>query len=321
SDNLYLNWPPDNDPREKQSFFWFHDHVEGFTSANVYKGMVGLYPIYDPVLDPGDETKGLRLPGVRRNRPDGSFIVDYDIPLAFYDCRLDDGVTIHEDCKYGSSGTHPEWWGKTFFQQFPNHGFVGDLFTVNGKAYPVLEVKRRRYRFRMLCASISRIYEFKLMRGTPAPAPGTDGQWQLPNGQQCMRYLQIATDGGLLPAPINRDSIELWPAKRREVIVDFKKYMDGSPTRKGDVVYLVNTMKMTNGRKPDSPDPDYRVPIMKFVIGDNALDRSRIPVIMRPLPPIPPPSVLSTLPRRRFEFERSGSFGGDIEWLINGLPF
>jgi hypothetical protein len=25
-DNLYLNWPAGNDPAEKQSFFWFHDH-------------------------------------------------------------------------------------------------------------------------------------------------------------------------------------------------------------------------------------------------------------------------------------------------------
>ena len=27
---------------------------------------------------------------------------------------------------------HPEWWGKTFYKHFPNHGFVGDIFTVNG---------------------------------------------------------------------------------------------------------------------------------------------------------------------------------------------
>jgi hypothetical protein len=32
---------------EKQSFFWFHDHYMHHTGANVYKGMVGLFPIYD----------------------------------------------------------------------------------------------------------------------------------------------------------------------------------------------------------------------------------------------------------------------------------
>ncbi len=43
-DNLYLNWPAGNDDREKQSFFWFHDHRMDQTGSNVYKGMVGLYP-------------------------------------------------------------------------------------------------------------------------------------------------------------------------------------------------------------------------------------------------------------------------------------
>src|SRR5919112_1510981 len=98
-DNLYLNFPAGNDDREKQSFFWFHDHTADFTGANVYKGMVGLYPIYDPKnnLDAGDETQGLRLPGVRTNHPDGSFDVDFDIPLAIFDVGLDDGVTNHLD--------------------------------------------------------------------------------------------------------------------------------------------------------------------------------------------------------------------------------
>src|SRR6185436_1594081 len=92
-DQLYLGYPAGGDDREKQSFFWFHDHVHGFTGANVYKGMVGLMPIYDPKIDNGDETDktGLQLPGRRENK-DGTFEVKYDIPLAFYDCRLDDGV-------------------------------------------------------------------------------------------------------------------------------------------------------------------------------------------------------------------------------------
>src|SRR4051794_23617859 len=52
-DNLYLGYPAGGDDREKQSFFWFHDHVHGHTGANVYKGMVGLMPLYDPKLDRG----------------------------------------------------------------------------------------------------------------------------------------------------------------------------------------------------------------------------------------------------------------------------
>ena len=180
-DNLYLNWPAGGDDREKQTFFWFHDHRMDHTGSNVYKGMVGLYPIYDPKdgMDMGDETKGLRLPGVRKDNADGSFDVEYDIPLAIYDLRLDDGVTLHQDIHDGmgeflakNPAAHPEWWGKTFFKHFPNHGFVGDIFTVNGTANPVLEVKRRKYRLRFLDASVARIYDFQLMTLDPGPEDG-----------------------------------------------------------------------------------------------------------------------------------------------------
>ncbi len=348
-DQLYLNWPAGGEDCEKQSFFWFHDHRMDHTGSNVYKGMVGLYPIYDPKpmgdkggTDMGDERQGLRLPGVRTDHSDGSFDVDYDIPLAFYDCRLDDGVTIHKDI-HDTAGefkdaknpaTHPKWWGKTFYKHFPSHGFVGDIFTVNGTAYPVLEVKRRRYRFRFLDASVARIYEFKLMSSTKGPKTAVslgydndelEGQYRIPDAQQCMQFTQIASDGGLLPFPLTRDSFELWPAKRREVIIDFTRYLDGTPTTKGDVIYLTNVMKMPNGRMWESstrffPDPAYKVPVLKFVIGDDAPDDSQIPTEMRALPPLP--SNWKTLMDNRLIFEvQRGSAGGETEWLINGQEF
>jgi FtsP/CotA-like multicopper oxidase with cupredoxin domain len=348
-DNLYLNWPAGGDDREKQSFFWFHDHRMDHTGANVYKGMVGLYPIYDPKpmgskggMDIGDERQGLRLPGVRRDNLDGSFDVDYDIPLAFYDVRLDDGVTTHQDMHdtmgefpaAKNPAKHPEWWGKSFFKHFPSHGFVGDIFTVNGTACPVLHVKRRKYRFRFLDASIARIYEFKLMSSTQGPKSATSlgykgdelaGQYRIPDGQQCMKFTQIASDGGLLPFPVTRDSFELWPAKRREVIVDFTRYQDGTPTTPGDVIYLTNVMKMPNGRMWSnssrfSPDPKYKVPVMKIVIGENVPDDSQIPTEMRPLPPLP--SNWQSMLDNRLVFEvQRGSAGGETEWLINGRAF
>jgi FtsP/CotA-like multicopper oxidase with cupredoxin domain len=362
-DNLYLNWPAGGDDREKQSFFWFHDHRMDHTGANVYKGMVGLFPIYDPkdysssggpkgMYDGGDETQGLRLPGVRTNNPDGTFDVDYDIPLAFYDTRLDDGVTMHQDIhdtlgeyqapfypNAKNPNAHPEWWGKTFFKHFPNHGFVGDIFTVNGTAYPVLEVERRKYRFRFLDASISRIYEFKLMSSTQGPKASKDlgytgnelqGQYRIPDGQQCMKFTQIADDGGLLPFPIVRDSFELWPAKRREFIVDFTQYQDGTPTSKGDAIYLTDVMKMPDGRmwtnsSRFSPDPAYKVPVLKFVIksGNMATDNSVMPTSTTKLRDLPPlPSDWKNLLNNRLIFEvQRGSAGGEIEWLINGIPF
>jgi FtsP/CotA-like multicopper oxidase with cupredoxin domain len=353
---MYLGYPAGGDDREKQSFFWFHDHVHGHTGANVYKGMVGLMPIYDPVLDAGDErlpAPNLKLPG--RKRPnyvdddpskgyDGTFNVDYDIPLAFYDCRLDDGVTPHKDAHNGNGESHPEWWGKTYFRHFPNHGFVGDVFTVNGTAYPVMHVDRRKYRLRFLDASISRIYEFKLMSSRKGPQAAKDlgytgdelqGQYRLTDAQQCMRWTQIANEGGLMPNAIVRDSFELWPAKRKEFVVDFTKYQDGTPTQPGDVVYLVNVMKMTTGRMWDSADPKFQIPMIKIVIGRDAPDDSVDPLTLPPrkgidtdgftlreTQPLVPnaKSLISGAPT--FELQRGSSNADpETEWLINGQQF
>jgi FtsP/CotA-like multicopper oxidase with cupredoxin domain len=325
--------------------------------------MVGLYPIYDPKngLDMGDERRGLRLPGVRTNHADGSFDVDYDIPLAFYDCLLDDGVTEHHDAhdaEYPFPGdqstslagnpnprTHPEWWGKSFFRHMPSHGFVGDIFTVNGTAYPVLEVKRRKYRFRFLDASIARIYDFSLMSSTNGPQSarslgltGRDlqGQWRIPDGQQCMKFVQVASDGGLLPFAITRDNFELWPAKRREMIIDFTKYMDGSPTSLGDEIYLTNSVTMYDGRMWDrsprdgtvKPDGTDQVPLLKFVIAEAGLapDNSKVPApnqVLRPLPPLPANWQSMMADRKIFEVKRlpANNPVDEFEWGINGEKF
>jgi FtsP/CotA-like multicopper oxidase with cupredoxin domain len=341
TNHMYLGYPAGGDDREKQSFFWFHDHVHGHTGANVYKGMVGLMPIYDPVMDDGDERDrfdsakphALGLPGRRTDNGDGTFDVDYDIPLAFYDCRLDDGVTPHKDAHNGHGETHPEWWGKTYFRHFPNHGFVGDIFTVNGTAYPTLEVKRRKYRLRFLDTSISRIYDFKLMTSSKGPVASKDlgytgdelqGQYRLTDGQQCMKWTQIANEGGLLPSPIVRDNFELWPAKRKEFVVDFTRYQDGSPTKKGDVIYLVDVMKMTTGRMWDNVDPKYQVPVMKIVIGDDPSepDMSIVPTKLRPTQPLVEnyQSLIKGAPT--FELQRGSSNADpETEWLINGQQF
>jgi FtsP/CotA-like multicopper oxidase with cupredoxin domain len=365
-DNQYLNFPAGNDSAEMQSFFWFHDHFMHHTGANVYKGMVALYPIYDPTLDPGDERFGLHLPGVP-NPITGR--TDYDLPFAFYDVRMDDGVTGHRDAHNGCGEAHPEWWGKHFFRHYPNHGFVGDIFTTNCVAYPVLRVKRRKYRLRFLDASISRIYEISFQTDGKVVPAGLDaageqaflngsldfatanwdpnpnkrqGQWRYRDGQQCLKLNQIASEGGLLPFPIVRDKFEVFPAKRREFIVDFSKTLDGQPTYDGQVIYMVNTYQMTNGRKRTEamithddkgqllpqpiPNPDFEpgfvVPMVKIIIdgNDRPADNSIIPASLRALPVINS-RKLKDLRTRTFELQRSGTFGGETEWLINGHQF
>jgi FtsP/CotA-like multicopper oxidase with cupredoxin domain len=262
-----------------------------------------------------------------------------------FDARLDDGVTPHKDAHTGNGETHPEWWGKSYFRHFPNHGFVGDVFTVNGTANPVLHVDRRRYRLRFLDASISRIYEFKLMTSSQGPVAANklgytgdelQGQYRLTDGQQCMSWVQIANEGGLLPNALVRDSFELWPAKRKEFVVDFTKYMDGTPTKKGDVIWLVNTMKMTTGRMWDSADPKYQIPMIKIIIGDVAPDDSVDPLAMsvkgkdelgfaytlRETQPLVPGWQSAMSNAATFELQRgSANDDPETEWLINGLQF
>jgi len=152
------------------------------------------------------------------------------------------------------------------------------------------------------------------------------GQYRLPNGYPSMKMYEIANEGGLLPAPIPRDSFELWPAKRREVILDFTRTVDG-PTRPGQEIWLVNTMKMTTGRMWDLADPNYKVPLMKIVIKGPPPepDMSVVPAKLRPVPDLLRPDKLtaaksSSLPT--FELQRgTSSLDPETEWLINGQQF
>ncbi len=127
---------------------------------------------------------------------------------------------------------------------------MGDIFTVNGTAYPVLTVNRRKYRFRFLDGRrLARSSRSTLMKSSGGPKSAVslgyggdelEGQWRIQDGVTCMSFMQIASGGGLLPSAIPRTSIENWPAMRHEIVVDFTKYLDGTPTTKGDVIYLTN---------------------------------------------------------------------------------
>jgi FtsP/CotA-like multicopper oxidase with cupredoxin domain len=84
-------------------------------------------------------------------------------------------------------------------------------------------------------------------------------------------------------------------------------------------------MKMLDGRMWTNstrflPDPNYKIPMIKFVIGDDAVDNSLIPAHLRDLPPLPA-NWQSLLDNRLIAEVQRGSAGGELEWLINGVPF
>lgn len=51
---------------------------------------------------------------------------------------------------------------------------MGDIITVNGVAWPRMEVANRKYRFRVLNGSISRSYVLALSTGEPLIMADTD---------------------------------------------------------------------------------------------------------------------------------------------------
>ncbi|HKX33466.1 MAG TPA: multicopper oxidase domain-containing protein [Blastocatellia bacterium] len=176
---------PNGDLNESMSTLWYHDHRADFTSQNVYKGLAGMYLLYNN-LDTGDETTGFRLPAV----PNPTNIVpDFDVPMMFADRCFDQNT------------------GLLFFDLFNLDGILGDKFLVNGKVQPVIHVHPRRYRFRWLNGGPSRFYQFFL----------TD----LNDLNAHHAFWQISTDGNLLPNPVNVESVRLSVAERADVIIDF----------------------------------------------------------------------------------------------------
>ena len=64
-----------------------------------YENGSQAFQVYALSGTPTNLSSALLLPVRSVTRVDGSFAFDvaFDIPLAFYDARLDDGVTMHQD--------------------------------------------------------------------------------------------------------------------------------------------------------------------------------------------------------------------------------
>ena len=293
---------PNGDINESLSTLWYHDHRVDFTSQNTYKGLVGFYLLFNQ-FDTGNETTGFRLPSFVPNA--SSALHTFDIPLAFADKVFDSS-------------------GDLVFDLFNLDGILGDKFVVNGIIQPVAHVAARRYRFRMLDTGPSRFYEFFLtgnIGGTGNPTTNP--------------FFLIGTDGNLIPAPVQVNSVRIGPAERVDVVIDFTGMS-------GQTLYLENRLNQLNGQGPTAvdsgPAPGVFGPqnssstectfngestvgaiknagqgdlIIKFVVGAPATDHS--------LPPSQQtfyqlPSTTPT-PRivRTFKFDRLNG-----QWSING---
>ncbi len=225
-------------PNDQQStLLWYHDHTLGITRLNMIMGLAGAYIIRDAVEDSLNLPKGqFEIPLIMQDRlfnPDGTFLY----PVAI-------------------GGTH-QYWIPEFF---------GDTMCVNGKAWPVLDVEPRRYRFRMLNGCNARFLNMTLVQ--------TDGQGN-PHGMAGPPFFVIGTDGGLLPAPVALTTLLQAPAGRFDVIIDF--------TGLGGQTFVLKN----NGPAP-YPGGGEVVPteIMMFRVSKplSSPDTSTIPAVLNPNP-------------------------------------
>jgi FtsP/CotA-like multicopper oxidase with cupredoxin domain len=197
--------PPNGNIQEALGSLWYHDHRVDHTAENTYKGLVGFSVLFND-FDTGNETTGLRLPSFPQ----------FDIPLVLSD-KLFDPTT-----------------GQLFFDDFGFDGLVGDTFLVNGKVQPFHEVRKRRYRFRIVGVGPSRFWQ--LILTNPA------------NPAQSIPFWVIANDGNLLERPIEVTSHRMGVAERVDIIVDFAKIASrfGNPAR----IRLENRLEQVNGKGP-----------------------------------------------------------------------
>src|SRR5579859_5749750 len=276
ADNGGINKVP-GDWRETMSTHWFHDHMFSFTSQNVYKGNAAMFNIYS-ALDRGDETVNdgvnLRLPSGSSNGK-GWGNLDYDVNLMLNEKAFDAS-------------------GQLFMDIFQFDGFLGDLMCVNLTYKPYFEVESRKYRFRILNASVSRFFKYGLSDGSP--------------------MIQIANDGNLLPVTVPlTQTDQLGIAERYDIVIDFSRYSAGQ------TVDLVNLQVHQDGRGPanivtvaqalaGTSDPAVGAFLRFKVLGPPPHPDQSVNLTANPQTAlIPNPTLPATARQRTFEFNDNGS--------------
>jgi FtsP/CotA-like multicopper oxidase with cupredoxin domain len=212
------SWTPSFTVTQPAATLWFHPHALTTTATQVYSGLAGLIYIEDSV------SERLALPKKYGTN---------DFPL------------IVQDRNFDSTGN--------FSYQTSMMGLTpGDTILVNGTLNPYLDVRREKVRFRVLNASNSEDYLFRMSDGRP--------------------FWFIASDGGLLESPVSLDEMALAPGERGEVIVDFSK-------SSGDSIYLmlgdrkILHFRIQGGKGPSSDLPDLLTQITPLPVDDDATVR------------------------------------------------
>jgi FtsP/CotA-like multicopper oxidase with cupredoxin domain len=208
---------------------------------------------YYSALDRGNESID---DGVNLKMPSGSAMPwgnrDYDINLLVADKAWDQS-------------------GQLWFNPFNTDGFIADRLTVNWQWKPTLDVRARRYRFRILNGSVSRYLSIGIVKECPASDKTCDMPGPSGSGKAYKRipFHMVANDGNIMEHSVPFDgSMDLdgdgdfqdhnavlptqGIAERYDIIVDFAKY----GIKPGDKLFFVNTEHHDTGI-----GNKYRVPL------------------------------------------------------------
>ncbi|MDU0814211.1 outer spore coat copper-dependent laccase CotA [Bacillus siamensis] len=172
---------------------------------------------------------------------------EYDVPLMILDRTLNDDGSL----SYPSGPDNPS-------ETLPTPSIVpflcGNTILVNGKAWPYMEVEPRTYRFRILNASNMRTFTLSLSNGG--------------------RFIQIGSDGGLLPRSVRTQTISLAPAERYDVLIDFSAF-------DGEHIILTNGTGCGGDVDPDTDANVMQFRVTKPLKGE---DTSRKPKYLSAMP-------------------------------------
>ena len=184
----------------------------------------------------------------------------YEIPLVICDRIFDKGAQLYYPVSEDPRGV---WISE----------FAGDAFLVNGKLLPFLDVAPRKYRLRVLNASNSRFFDLRLANR--------------------LEFHQIGSDQGLLSAPVALTDLQLAPAERADLIVDFAGHA-------GEQIVLHNESFQ----------------VMQFRVAKTAAAAGKpLPATLRPVPRIAESSAMRT--RELALVEVDDQVARPMEMLLN----
>lgn len=271
-DHHYANFPAGDqtgrNDSERMSTLWYHDHRLDFTATNVYAGHSGFYLLFDEKDSDNERDRSreaFRLPSG-----------EYDIPMVLHDVQFTTDENGDAQVVWDFFNPSIQNIDGDYVPSFQHttFGMLGDTMTVNRTIQPYLDVKRRKYRFRILNGGPSRLYDLELR---------TDSADR--RAKRGLKWIILSNDGNLREYPLESENLKVWVANRVDVLLDFSHF------NPGDNVYIVNRLGIRdNGAGPDGfalDDGDERNFIMQFrVQGGEVEDPSRIPDFMRKQPDI-----------------------------------